>query len=118
MRTNSTFESEFVAASDGLMVAETIDFKNFFDPNCNIDEQLWIDNATAGAGTGEQSGESGITNVSGTPGGSDDCDLPIRSQPVSIDPNPLPLRLDLPSGGAFACCCPLWPGGCTSRNDS
>jgi hypothetical protein len=46
VRTNSTFESEFVAASDGLVLSETLTFKGFFEQNAE-EEDLWIDNQTA-----------------------------------------------------------------------
>ena len=46
IRTNSTFESEFVAASDGLIVSETLTFRGFFEAN-DEEPDLWIDNETA-----------------------------------------------------------------------
>ena len=45
VRTNSTFESEYVAASDTLTVEETVDFKGFLGDE--PDSYLWIDNSTA-----------------------------------------------------------------------
>ena len=45
VRTNSTFESEYVAAADTLTVIESLDFKGFFGDRS--DETLWIDNQTA-----------------------------------------------------------------------
>ncbi len=46
VRTNSTFESEFVAGSDGLIMSETQTYKGFFEDDYTV-EDLWIDNSTA-----------------------------------------------------------------------
>eukprot|EP00392_Amoebophrya_sp_AT5.2_P007236 g7250.t1 len=46
IRTGSTFESEFVAASDGLIMSESASFKGFLE-NKEPPEDLWIDNMTA-----------------------------------------------------------------------
>ena len=46
VRTNSTFEAEFVAGSDGLIASENLTFKGFFEEEFE-DPDLWIDNATA-----------------------------------------------------------------------
>ena len=45
IRTNSTFESEYVAASDTIAVEESVDFKGFLGDE--PDSYLWIDNQTA-----------------------------------------------------------------------
>ena len=45
VRTNSTFESEFVAASDTLVLRESLDFRGFFGED--TDDTLWCDNQTA-----------------------------------------------------------------------
>ena len=46
IRTNSTFESEFVAGSDGLIMSENLTFKGFFE-NSTDEPDLWMDNLTA-----------------------------------------------------------------------
>jgi len=45
VRTNSTFESEYVAAADTLTLCESIDFRGFFGDA--PDDTLWLDNQTA-----------------------------------------------------------------------
>ncbi len=46
VRTQSTFEAEFVAGSDGLILSENLTFKGFYEGK-PADETLWMDNATA-----------------------------------------------------------------------
>jgi hypothetical protein len=43
--TRSTFESEYVAADDTLVVEESLDFKGFFGES--TEDNLWLDNQTA-----------------------------------------------------------------------
>jgi hypothetical protein len=45
VRTNSTFEAEYVAASDTLTVGEGIDFRGFFGENPA--DNIWLDNLSA-----------------------------------------------------------------------
>ncbi|CAD7965940.1 unnamed protein product [Amoebophrya sp. A120] len=46
VRTHSTFEAEFVAGSDGLIMSETCTFKGFLEDR-DASEDLWMDNQTA-----------------------------------------------------------------------